>query len=51
MNLHSKNCWLKTNQYSPKNIQLLASGTFKSKIGVWPELINDIFHFVVIPYN
>ena len=43
MTLRSKNCWLKTNQ--------LATETFKSKTGVSPELINDIFHFVERPYN
>ena len=35
----------------PKNFQLLATEIFKSKIGVSPELMNDIFHFVKRPYN
>ena len=30
---------------------LLATETFKSKIGVSPEQMNDIFHFVERPYN
>ena len=34
-----------------KNLQLLATEIFKSKIGMSPELINDIFHFVERPYN
>ena len=34
-----------------KNLQLLATEIFKSKIGVTPELMNDIFHFVERPYN
>ena len=29
-----------------KNLQLLATEIFKSKTGVSPELMNDIFHFV-----
>ena len=29
-----------------KKIQLLATETFKSKTGVSPELMNDIFHLV-----
>ena len=34
-----------------KNLQLLATEIFKSKTGVSPELMNDIFHFVKRPYN
>ena len=34
-----------------KNLQLLATEIFKSKTGVSPELMNDIFHFVERPYN
>ena len=34
-----------------KNLHLLASEIFKSKTGVSPELMNDIFHFVERPYN
>ena len=34
-----------------KNFQLLATEIFKSKTGVSPELMNDIFHFVERPYN
>ena len=34
-----------------KNLQLLATGIFKSKTGMSPELMNDIFHFVERPYN
>ena len=34
-----------------KNLQLLATETFKSKTDVPPELMNDIFHFVESPYN
>ena len=34
-----------------KNLQLLATEIFKSKTGVSPELMNDIFHFVGRPYN
>ena len=34
-----------------KNLQFLATKIFKSKPGVSPELMNDIFHFVKRPYN
>ena len=34
-----------------KNLQLIATEIFKSKTGVSPELMNDIFHFVKRPYN
>ena len=34
-----------------KNLQLLATEIVKSKTGVSPELMNDIFHFVKRPYN
>ena len=34
-----------------KNLQLLATEIFKSKTGISPELMNDIFHFVERPYN
>ena len=53
MTLHSKNCWLQTNQlvFTKKNLQLLATEMFKFKTGVSLELINDIFHFVERPYN
>ena len=34
-----------------KNLQLLATEIFKSKTGVSPELMNDIFHFVKRPCN
>ena len=34
-----------------KNLQLLATEIFKSKTGVSPELMNDIFHFVKRLYN
>ena len=34
-----------------KNLQLLAIEIFKSKTGVSPELMNDIFHFAEKPYN
>ena len=34
-----------------KNLQLLINEIFKSKTGVSPELMNDIFHFVGKPYN
>ena len=34
-----------------KNLQLLATEIFKSKTGVLPELMNDMFHFVARPYN
>ena len=34
-----------------KDLQLLASEIFKSKTGVSPDLMNDIFHFVERPYN
>ena len=34
-----------------KNLQLLINEIFKSKTGVSPELMNDIFHFVEKPYN
>ena len=34
-----------------KNLQLLATEIFKSKFEVSPELMNDIFHFLEIPYN
>ena len=34
-----------------KNLQLLATEIFKSKAGMSPELMNDIFHFVERPYN
>ena len=34
-----------------KNLQLLATEIFKSKAGMSPELMNDIFHFVETPYN
>ena len=34
-----------------KNLQLLATEIFKSKTGMSPELMNDIFHFVERPYN
>ena len=34
-----------------KNHHLLACQIFKSKTGVWPEMMNDIFHFVERPYN
>ena len=34
-----------------KNLQLQATEIFKSKIGVPPELMNDIFHFLERPYN
>ena len=34
-----------------KNLQLLATEIFKSKTGVSPELMNDIFHFEERPYN
>ena len=34
-----------------KNLQLLVTKTFKSKTGVLPELIHDVFHFVESPYN
>ena len=34
-----------------KNLQLLATEIFKSKTGVSPELMNDIFHFVERHYN
>ena len=38
----------KTNQlvFTEKNLQLLATEIFKFKIGLSPELMNDIFHFV-----
>ena len=49
MTLPPKNWWLKTNQCSPKNVQLLATEMFKSKTGVSPELMNDICHFVERP--
>ena len=53
MTLHSKNCWLQTNQlvFTKKNLQLLATEMFKSKTGVSLELMNGIFHFVERPYN
>ena len=34
-----------------KSLQFLATEIFKSKTGVSPELMNDIFHFVERPYN
>ena len=34
-----------------KNLQLLGTEIFKSKAGMSPELMNDIFHFVERPYN
>ena len=34
-----------------RNLQLLATEIFKSKTGVSPELMNDIFHFVERPSN
>ena len=34
-----------------KNLQLLSTEIFKSKTGVSPELMNDIFHFEERPYN
>ena len=34
-----------------KNLQLLATEIFKSKIGGSPELMNNIFHFLDKPYN
>ena len=34
-----------------KSLQLLATEIFKSKTGVSPELMNDIFHFVERSYN
>ena len=34
-----------------KNLQLLAIEISKSKNGVSPEFMNDIFHFVERPYN
>ena len=34
-----------------KNLQLLATGIFKSKTGRSPELMNYIFHFMERPYN
>ena len=34
-----------------KNLQLLVTKIFKSKTGVLPELIHDVFHFVESPYN
>ena len=53
MTLHSKNCWLQTNQlvFTKKNLQLLATEMFKSKTGVSLELMSDIFYFVERPYN
>ena len=52
MTLHSKNCWLQTNQLVfTKNFEYLATEIFKSKTGVSPELMNDIFHFVERSYN
>ena len=34
-----------------KDLQLLATEIFKSKTGVSPELMNDVFHFVKRPCN
>ena len=34
-----------------KNLQLLAIGIFKSKTGMSPEPMNDIFRFVERPYH
>ena len=34
-----------------KNLQMLATEIFKSKTGMSPELMNDIFHFAERPYN
>ena len=34
-----------------KNLQLLATEIFKSKTGLSPELMNNIFHFVERPYS
>ena len=36
----------KSGNVHQKNLQLLATDIFKSKTGVSPELMNDIFHFV-----
>ena len=33
---------------SPKNLQLLATEIFKSKTGMFPELMNHTFHFVEV---
>ena len=41
----------KSGNVHQKNLQLLATDIFKSKTGVSPELMNDIFHFVGRPYN
>ena len=53
MTLRSMNCWLKTNQivFTKKKLQLLPTEIFKSKTGVLPEMMNDIFHFVERTYN
>ena len=37
--------------FNKKNLQLLATEIFKSKAGVSPELMNDIFHFVESLFN
>ena len=41
----------KSGSIHQKKHQLLATEIFKSKTGVSPELVNDIFHFVERPYN
>ena len=49
---HSQHCWIqKSVSVHQKSLQLLATEIFKSKTEVSPELMNDIFHFVEIPYN
>ena len=51
MTLHFKDYWLKIKQYAPKKPQLLATEIYKSKIGMSPDLMNDIFQLVGRPYN
>ena len=41
----------KSGSVHTKNLQLLATGIFRSKTGISPELMSDTFHFVERPYN
>ena len=41
----------KSDSVHQKKLQLLLTETFKSKTGVLPEMMNDIFHFVERTYN
>ena len=47
---HLQSYWQKIIQsvYTKKNLQILATETFKSKNGMELEKMNDIFHFIKI---